>query len=661
VEKSLRRRLPILLFAGLSAHHPALYAQSTASERELEEVVVIGRGEKLIGIAEAASEGTVGGADLAVRPLLRVAELLEAVPGLIAAQHSGTGKANQYFLRGFNLDHGTDFTTQVDGVPWNLRSHGHGQGYLDVNGLIPEIIERIDYRKGPYRADLGDFALAGAALMTTVDRLERPFVAIEGGQFGWQRLAAGTNMESGPGELMLVGQWKTYDGPWQQPEDLRHFSAFGKYSQPTSLGALSISLSAYSATWKPTEQIPESVIGTDICADEFCALDSSATGQTTRYIANLQLKNGDWQANVYSQFYDWNMYSDPTYDFQIHQWDRRFTYGGRIQRELRWSDRLQVSAGVEGRYDDIGKVQVDHTLNRSFLEFVTAHEASEGSLAAYAEGSFQATQQLRLLGALRADYYQFKAIATDPLFGSGSKGDNLISPKLGMAYKVSPFIELYGNWGRGFHSNDARGITAVEPPVPGLVVGTGQELGTRFQRGTFSITGTYWWLDVDSELKFVGDSNSVEPGAASRRRGYEIVSFWRPRPWLAIDAVWTVSHARYANASIEKYIPGAVENAGELGIAVTYGQWELGARLRHLGPYPLVEDNSERADADNGINLRTAWKFRRVTLYGELLNVFDDASKDIVYFYETFGESEPGRVSRAVEPRTVRLGFKYAF
>src|SRR6187397_1544904 len=184
---------------------PALLACTPAVAGEvLEEVVVFARGEAMIGKADAASEGAIAGADLAVRPLLRVAELLEAVPGLIAAQHSGSGKANQYFLRGFNLDHGTDFTTYIDDVPMNLRSHGHGQGYLDVNGIIPELVDRVDYRKGPYRADVGDFSLAGASYLHTADRLEAPFISVESGQYGWQRLAGGGTFDAANGELTLA-------------------------------------------------------------------------------------------------------------------------------------------------------------------------------------------------------------------------------------------------------------------------------------------------------------------------------------------------------------------------------------------------------------------------------------------------------------------------
>jgi hypothetical protein len=230
-------------------------------------------------------------------------------------------------------------------------------------------------------------------------------------------------------------------------------------------------------------------------------------------------------------------------------------------------------------------------------------------------------------------------------------------------------VEAYANWGRGFHSNDSRGVTAFDPPVKGLVSGEGQEIGGRYQHGPFSFTATYWWLEVDSELKFVGDSNSVEPGASSRRRGYELVSFWRPIPQIAIDATWTHSHARYFGPDAtpgETHIAGGVESAGELGISYISGPWELSGRLRHLGPYPLLEDNSERADPESTVNLRAAWKRGSWMLYGELLNVFDARGKDISYWYESYLpaiDTAPteGRMSRAEEPRTVRLGLRYNF
>jgi outer membrane receptor protein involved in Fe transport len=655
-----------------------------ARDAELEEVIVYGRGERLIGSATAASEGAIAGADLAVRPLLRVAELLEAVPGMIAVQHSGSGKANQYFLRGFNLDHGTDFTTLIDDVPINLRTHGHGQGYLDVNGLMPETVERIDFRKGPYRADLGDNALAGAALIRTVQRFDRPFAAFETGSFGWRRAAGGGTLPVGSGELTLSGQWKTYDGPWELPEDLNHFSGVAKYSAPTRFGSWEASLMSYDATWHPTEQIPERAIGTAACEDAYCALDETATGSTLRHIATLRLTGDDWRTTLYGQYYNWDMYSDATYALQIHQRDKRHTFGGLVQRQFDVNEQVRFTLGADSRYDDIRDVGVDYTIDAdTVVGPFAAHSGREFSAAAHAEAQWKPLDRLRLMAGVRADWYDFRTRAkvaefldpedpesTVPAL-EGDDSDHIVSPKLGLAWQVSDFVEAYANWGRGFHSNDARGVTASPTPVPGLVRGTGGEIGARFQRGSFSLTATLWQLDVDSELKFVGDSNSVEPGPASRRRGYELVSFWKPLPGLAIDATWTGSRARYRGALAtpgETHISGAVETAGELGASWLHGPWELSARLRHLGEFPLIEDNSERADGEQCLNLRAAWNHGSWALYGELLNVFDKRGKDIVYWYESNvpgvdppGTMVDGRVSRVEEPRTVRVGLRYRF
>ncbi len=300
--------------APAAAEPPAGVAPQTGEQPE--EIVVFGRNLELLGTAEAASEGSVGGADLLVRPMLKVAELLESVPGLVAVQHSGSGKANQYFLRGFNLDHGTDFTAVVDGMPWNLRSHGHGQGYLDINGMMPEVVERIDYRKGTYRADLGDFSMAGAAFITTIDRLDEPFVALEGGDYGWRRLAGGGTLElDDKATLTGMAEHKEYDGPWQQPEDLSHTALWGKYSRATEFGHLAITAWGYHATWIPTEQIPERAIGTAACANEFCALDPTSTGVTDRWITTAVLDGDKWRASAYAQYYDWKMQSDPDLRF----------------------------------------------------------------------------------------------------------------------------------------------------------------------------------------------------------------------------------------------------------------------------------------------------------------------------------------------------------
>jgi outer membrane receptor protein involved in Fe transport len=642
----------------------------------MEEIVVFGRGTALLGTADAASEGSVGGADLLVRPLLKVAELLEAVPGLVAVQHSGSGKANQYFLRGFNLDHGTDFTTYVDGMPWNLRSHGHGQGYLDVNGLLPEIVERIDYRKGPYRADVGDFGMVAASFIRTIDRLDAPFVSLEAGDYGWGRLAAGGSFEVGDGVLTGLGEIKQYDGPWERNEGLAHVSIWGKYLKPTSFGDVAFTLSGYEGDWHPTEQIPERAIGTPVCADAFCALDPSADGNTSRWIGTAQLFGESWTGSAYVQYYDWFMQSNPTYDFQINQFDKRWTIGGRYDRTLIENEEFEFNVGGEFRYDDIGPVGVDEFDEGEFVANISDNAIEEASYGFYAEGTWWATNRLRLLGGLRADYYDFDATARSAGSSEGSETDSLVSPKLGLAYAASDRVEYYANWGKGFHSNDARGILNPTDPLTALSPGTGYELGARFEIGDAKITTAYWWLDQDSELIFVGDSNSVEPRGASEREGYEITAFWRPLDWLGIDAVYTGSKARYVDNPDGTHVEGAVEHAGQLGFSAVKDDWELSMRLRYLGPYALTPDNSQRAESETTVGFRGAYHFDALTLYAEVINVFDDDDKDIVYWYEAYveGLDPPGlssedidcdvvncRMSRVTEPRTLRVGLTYRF
>jgi hypothetical protein len=638
----------------------------------LGEIVVFGRAEAKIGIAQAASEGTISGSDLLVRPLLRVAELLEAVPGMVAAQHSGSGKANQYFLRGFNLDHGSDFTTYIDDVQMNFRTHGHGQGYLDLNGLIPEIIDREDYRKGPYRADGGDFALAGAAYMSTTTGFAEPWVAAEGGTYGYRRIAAGgTQKGVGPGDLTLVGQFKVYDGPWEQPERLRHYSGFAKYTAPTSIGQLDLSLHGYRGTWRPTEQIPDRIVGSAICPDVFCSPDPSATGETTRIIADAKISASGWRANAYAQYYDWTMYSNPTYanadgsSAQIKQFDKRWIFGLKGERRWEISPMIDLAVGTENRFDDISKVGVYHTDDRVFVESFGAYDVKEASGSLYAETVVRPFEGLRVTGGLRGDYYHFDVKGLDAeaiALGVGKGHDSIVSPKVDLAYKVNDHIEIYGDWGKGFHSNDVRGAV-TSTPVPVLVSGKGKEVGARFQLPHFTLTTTYWWLDVGSELKFVGDSNAVEPTGASSRHGYEIVAFWRPFPWLAIDGNYTASHARYDNGD---FIPNAFDNAAQVGVSLVSDDWEGSLRMRHLGGYPLIEDNSTRDKGSTVFNARGARKFAHVEVYAEVLNIANSRDKDITYQYESYipaFDTAPtdGRLSRVVEPRTLRFGAKYKF
>ncbi len=643
---------------------------------DIEEIVVFGRGRDLVGTAEAASEGSIGGADLLVRPLFKTAELLESMPGMIAVQHSGSGKANQFFLRGFNLDHGTDYTVFVDGMPMNLRSHGHGQGYLDVNGLIPETVEQIDYRKGPYRADLGDFSMAGASFIHTIDSLDNNFISMESGQYGWQRVAGGATQNLENGSLTFVGEYKQNDGPWQKPEDLNHVSLWSKYLRDTNFGQFMLTVSAYQADWDPTEQVPERAFGTAACADEFCALDPTAEGETTRLIITSELTGDDWDATLYAQHYDWTMSSNPTYDYQINQFDKRWTMGGKIEKTLIEEMNFQIIGGGNFRYDDGSRIGVEHTDRGTFVEDIAANAIQEASYGAFFEGTWYATDTLRVIGGLRGDYFDFDVSALNPLSVAGTNSDNLFSPKIALAWQAMDDLELYANWGRGFHSNDARGVVNAINPIDGMSRGEGKELGARLTLGDFKFTSSYWWLDQDSELIFVGDSNSVEPKGGSERDGYELTMFWQPMRWLGVDAVYTQSNANYVNNPDGKFVEGAVEEAGQIGISASQDNWDLALRVRYLGPYALTADNTQRSKALTTVSIRGAWHWDKLTAYAEVINLLDTDKKEIVYYYPAYvpgldpvdqsSEDIDCAVtnctnSRVTVPQSFRMGVSYKF
>ena len=640
-------------------------------------IYVYGRGEKRIGEAIAASEGGVAGADLEIRPLLRPGEILEATPGLIATQHSGGGKANQFFLRGFNLDHGTDYSVYVDDMPMNFRTHGHGQGYLDVNGLIPEAVERVDYRKGPYRADTGDFSFVGSSFITTKDRVE-PFAKAEIGSYGYRRFVAGASTRVGNGDLIAIGQAKFNDGPWELPEDFDGYMGLVKYSAPIGDGDFQLSLNTYNATWAPTEQLPERVVGTDLCEDRYCALDTTLRGSTERQILTANYQSDDWRITGYVQHYDWSLLSnftyfldDPVNGDQLNQYDALWTYGGRIERNIDLADTLSLRIGTELRHDAISRVGLDETIDGVKEFTVGAFSVDESSAGLYAEAIWRPLERLMVIGGMRGDWYRFD---TEGLEGaaswSGLAKDHVFSPKIGLTYEVADGIALYANYGEGFHSNDSRGVTAPVDPAPGLVEGEFEELGFRVERGGLILTGVYWWSSIDSELIYVGDSGAVEPSDPGKRNGYELTAFWKPNNWLAIDGVWTGTTSRFAGLPEgENYVPGALESSGELGISAAFRQFNAAMRLRYLGPHPLIEDNSQRGEATLLANARVAWTpddFFGLEFSAEVLNLFDSTDDDIDYFYETRFPGEPAegvldRNSRIVEPRQLRVGMTKRF
>ena len=558
------------------AAQPAAPAQGDG----LEEIVVFGRSLELVGTAEAASEGTVGGADLLVRPMLRVAELLEAVPGMVAVQHSGSGKANQYFLRGFNLDHGTDFTTILDGVPLNFRSHGHGQGYLDINGMIPETVERIDYRKGTYRADVGDFSMAGAAFITTIERFDAPFLAFEGGENGWGRLAAGGTKDLDDGaSLTGIVEHKMYDGPWEQPEDLEHTALWGKYRRRRISGRWG---SRYRATTH-----------TGSLRSRFPSARSARVSARTRSVRSTRLRRATrsvgysvlrWPAtcgtgSVYAQYYDWSMTSNPTYDAQINQFDKRLTMGGRYER-TRGRNRLRRGQHRRGVPQRPHRQRRGRRVRRRRVR--REHRPKQyprGIARRFHRALWRATDSLRVMAGLRGDVYTFDAIAKTPGSSEGGVSDSRVSPKLGLAYALTDNVELYGNWGKGFHSNDARGVVNDDGPGAGSVGRRGSRARRPVRGGDAD--------DHDGVLVARSRQRAHLRRRFERRRAEGRLGARRLRAHVLLEAGRLARHrrrlpgseARYVDNPDGVYVEGAVENAGQIGFSAVKDKWEASLRL----------------------------------------------------------------------------------
>lgn len=671
-------------FAATTARAQAPADRDTSRVQTLDSLVARGRADDLIGTAETASEGRTGRADLRARPLSREGELLETVPGLILTQHSGDGKANQMFVRGFNLDHGTDFQTRLEGMPVNLPSHAHGQGYTDLNFLIPELVDLIDYKLGVNHAELGDFGSAGGAEFHLVRRLDRPFAQVSTGAWGLLRAVAAGSMRTGAGQLLVGGEAKGYDGPWEIPQQLRKLSGLIRYSWDRGPSQFSVLAMGYHNRWDASDQIPQRAVDAGVLS-RFGQVDSSLGGESTRYSLS-----GSWRrataaalqdVQVYALRSTFDLFSNFTYYLddadqgdEFNQREGRTVVGlnARHAQELRALGREhQLTLGVQSRADFIEDVGLYGTVERVRTGTVRRDDVTQWSTGLY--GSLQTawTARLRSTVGLRGDAYLFD-VTSDLAANSGQRSAGIVSPKLSLAYTPSRAVEFYLGGGFGFHSNDARGTTlAVDPvtgaaaaPVDPLVRSRGAELGVRATPlAGWRSTLTLWALELDSELLFVGDGGTTEPSFRSRRRGVTWTNDYRPIPSLAFDLDISLARARFTDVPAdETHVPGALENVVSAGVT-----WQspvrglFGAmRVRHLGSYALVETNGVRATPTTLLNAELGYTLAGVRLQVNMLNVLDRHASDIQYYYASRLPGEaPGGVEdvhfHPVEPRQLRV------
>ena len=649
---------------------------------DLDEVVVTAHRHVLIGKVESSSQGTVTRAQLETRPALRTGELLETVPGLVVTQHSGDGKANQYFLRGFNLDHGTDLATSVDGIPVNMHTHGHGQGYTDINFVIPELLDRVEYKKGTYYADEGNFSAAGAVDLRYRRTMDRPMLSLTLGEDNYVRGVFAGSTEAAGGDLLWGLEYGITDGPWRLPEDLRRVNALARYSRGDRTDGYSVSASAYDGNWTSTDQVPERAVASGLL-DRFGFIDPTNGGESHRHSVAFGFAKplGAWQleANSYALDYQLDLFSNFTYALdagngdQFEQFDARKAYGANVQisRATRYAGMPGVlTLGFQSRMDDIGRVGLYLTEERRRLRTVREDAVRRIGLGFHVEQELQPVEWLRIVAGLRHDRADFE-VRSDLAANSGDAADHITSPKFSMIFGPWAKTELFVNAGRGFHENDARGTTISLDPADGAIVervrpivrASGAEIGVRTALLPYTqLALTAWTLDLDSELLYVGDAGATEPNRASERRGVELGLYVTPLAWLTLDADLAWSRGRFsAFDPAGDYIPGAVERVASMGVAVQHpGGWFGGARFRHFGAAPLIENASVRSDPTTLVNVEIGRRFgERFSVSVAAFNLFDSDDNDITYFYESRlpGEAAPveDRHFHPVEPRTLRM------
>jgi hypothetical protein len=666
----------------------------------LDVVEVTDTTENLVGTADSANEGTAPREEVQSIPYYRVGEVLEVTPGLIVTQHSGEGKANQYFLRGVNLDHGTDLRITVDGMLVNERTNAHGQGYSDLNFMIPELIDTIQYRKGPYYAEYGDFSSVGAIDINYIDTLKQGVAKTTVGFDGYERGLLADSIKLGKGNLLGAVEYVHNDGPWTNTADFRKVNGVLRYTLGDAQDKFTFAGMAYTGQGVATNQIAERAVTEDLIS-RFGTLDPSDFTFTRRYSLS-----GAWQhtsgnsvtkANLYMIDKTMELYSnftyfldDPIHGDQFEQHDRRISSAFNVSHTwtVTWAGHeVENQVGTQLQNDNIYN-GLNHTEDRQILIIWQQDHVVETSEAAYFQNIFHWFDKFRSEAGIRADFLQINDQSVTA--NSGRTQASMANPKLNLIFGPWAKTEFYVNLGEGFHSNDARSTIDTSVPVSNpeagpnqqvepLVRSKGYEAGAR----TAIIPGlesslTFFRLHFDSELEWDGDKGETSPGRPSQRTGVEFTNYYTPTPWLTVDLDYAYTKARSEGPEVPvtygtltvfgNYIPGAVEGVGSLGVSVhDLGPYFGSLRVRYLGGYPLIEDNSQHEKASTIVDAQAGYKFsKHLTMVLEGLNLFNSKAADIAYYYTSRLPGEPLQGVndvhfKPVEPVTARLSLVFYF
>lgn len=579
----------------------------TPKVSSLEEIKVIASSSK--GIFK-----TISDLDIHLRPINNSQEVLRMVPGLFIGQHAGGGKAEQIFLRGFDLDHGTDINITVDGMPVNMVSHAHGQGYADLHFVIPELIDKVNFNKGPYYADKGNFTTAGFVSFKTKDYLENNFAKIEAGQFSTYRAITGINLIKSKADrrdqsLYFAGEGSFTKGYFESPQNFSRFNGMLKYhGSLNSNNTLTAMLSGFTSKWNASGQIPDRAVESGMVGF-FGAIDNTEGGKTSRHNANIELhtnlgNGGSLHNQVFYSRYQFELYSnftfykeDPVNGDQIRQKESRniVGYNGAYQKSFYAGKiKTETKMGVQVRYDAVDNIELtrtkDRTINTAALMLGDINELNAG---AYYSQRFSFSKQLDVTAALRADYFtnRYNNKLTSQILSTHSA---ILSPKLNFNYRVNDKVQLYLYNGRGYHSNDTR-VAVLQNGKKVLPPAYGTDLGAVFKVGKkIVLQSALWYLWLDQEFVYVGDEGVVEPGGQTRRMGFDFSVRYELAKSLFADMDISLANPRALGvAKTDSYLALAPRFTSVGGLIYRKERgWNGSLRYRFMDNRPANEDYS---------------------------------------------------------------------
>ena len=644
--------------------------------------------EVTINAKKDLSLGSISGVDLKSRPINSSQDLLRLVPGMFISQHQGGGKAEQMFLRGFDVDHGTDVSLSVDGMPINMVSHAHGQGYADAHFIISESVDKLDYGKGPYAIDKGNFATAGWVEYKTKTALENSFVKAEAGMFGYLRAVAGINiLDKNAGknnqEAYVMGEYNYTNSYFDAPQNFNRFNVIGKYTNYLSANKrISFTLSGFNSGWDASGQVPERAVAQGLIS-RFGKIDDE-TGKTSRYNANVQyyqaINNRSYfKSNFYLSKYDFELFSNFTFFLndsvngdQIKQKESRVIagYNSSYTNEYMLGNiPVKTELGLGFRQDIAPETELSHTVGmKTLLDRIAYGNISETNLFAYANQTFFLGPQLVLNAGTRYDYFihDYKnLLITEPNSSLNKVGR--FSPKAGLYYNFSDRARIYANYGMGFHSNDSR-VVIAQNNNDILPAANSVDIGTVFKPITKLLLSTaVWILDLQQEFVYVGDEAVVEASGRTRRMGFDVSARYDLFQWLYLDADFNFAHARAKDeVKGQDFIPLAAKITSMGGATVKFNRyWSSSLRFRHIGNRPANEDNSVIAQGYTVFDMVANYTRKNYELGFQIQNLTNTKWNEAQFDTETRLRHEPSPVSEICftpgTPFFLKLSAAYKF